>query len=145
MLQWFESSFCKIRHWIPTGSAYKEHSKCHWTNNQTLKNHLIEIFCTRNFQFPMAEWIRMLQHAVKTMNLLRSSRLHPSWPAHAYLLAIIIKIVCLWHTPHYLMSQYLPQYYNPQLSHMANSINHDLAVEGNPSSAVLRQLIHSWP
>ena len=29
MLLWFESSFWEIRHWIPTGSAYRARDRCH--------------------------------------------------------------------------------------------------------------------
>jgi len=37
---------------------------------QTLKIHLLAIFCTVDSQFPMAEWARLLPHAAMTLNLL---------------------------------------------------------------------------
>jgi hypothetical protein len=51
----------------------------------TYKNHVIIILCYMDSAFPMAEWDRLLAQATLTLNLLRSSRIHPSLSAHASL------------------------------------------------------------
>ena len=51
----------------------------------TFKNHFIAILSTVYFSFPLAEWDRLLPHAVITLNILLSSNLHPSLLAHASL------------------------------------------------------------
>ena len=50
---------------------------------RTFKNHLIAILCTVDPFFPLGEWDRLLPQAILTLNLLRSSRIHPSLSAHA--------------------------------------------------------------
>jgi hypothetical protein len=52
---------------------------------RTYKNHFITILCNTDSAFPMAEWDRLLAQATLTLNLLRSSRIHPSLSAHALL------------------------------------------------------------
>jgi len=49
----------------------------------TFKNRFIAILSTVDFNLPLAEWGRLLPHAVITLNLLRFSCLHPSLSAHA--------------------------------------------------------------
>jgi hypothetical protein len=50
---------------------------------RTFKNHFVSILCTVDAQFPLQEWDRLLPQALLTLNLLRSSRIHPSLSAHA--------------------------------------------------------------
>ena len=50
---------------------------------RTFKNHFVSILCTVDSQFPLSEWDRLLPQATLTLNLLRSSRIHPSLSAHA--------------------------------------------------------------
>jgi len=52
---------------------------------RTFKNHFVSILCTVDKQFPLSEWDRLLPQATLTLNLLRSSRIHPSLSAHASL------------------------------------------------------------
>ena len=52
---------------------------------RTFKNHLVAIFCSVDSNFPMSEWDRLVPQAVITLNLLRSSRIHPSLSARASL------------------------------------------------------------
>ena len=52
---------------------------------RTLKNHFISILCTVDAAYPLSEWDRLLPQALLTLNLLRSSRIHPSLSAHASL------------------------------------------------------------
>jgi len=52
---------------------------------RTFKNHFVSILCTVDSKFPLAEWDRLLPQATLTLNLLRSSRIHPSLSAHASL------------------------------------------------------------
>jgi hypothetical protein len=50
---------------------------------QTFKNHFVSILCTVDSRFPLTEWDRLLPQTLLTLNLLRSSRIHPSLSAHA--------------------------------------------------------------
>jgi hypothetical protein len=50
---------------------------------RTFKNHFVSILCTVDSQFPLSEWDRLLPQATLTLNLLRSSRIHPSLSAYA--------------------------------------------------------------
>jgi hypothetical protein len=50
---------------------------------RTFKNHFVSILCTVDAQYPLSEWDRLLPQALLTLNLLRSSRIHPSLSAHA--------------------------------------------------------------
>ena len=50
---------------------------------RTFKNYFVSILCTVDSQFPLQEWDRLLPQALLTLNLLRSSRIHPSLSAHA--------------------------------------------------------------
>ena len=50
---------------------------------RTFKNHFISILCSIDSKFPMNEWDRLLPQSILTLNLLRSSRIHPSLSAHA--------------------------------------------------------------
>ena len=50
---------------------------------RTFKNHFVSTLCTVDSQFPLSEWDRLLPQATLTINLLRSSRIHPSLSAHA--------------------------------------------------------------
>ena len=52
---------------------------------RTFKNHFVSILCTVDPQFPLSEWDRLLPQSILTLNLLRSSRIHPSLSAHASL------------------------------------------------------------
>jgi hypothetical protein len=52
---------------------------------RTFKNHFIATLCTIDSKFPLTEWDRLLPQTVLTLNLLRSSRIHPSLSAHASL------------------------------------------------------------
>ena len=52
---------------------------------RTYKNHFVATLCTVDSQFPMNEWDRLLPQTTLTLNLLRSSRIHPSLSAHASL------------------------------------------------------------
>jgi hypothetical protein len=52
---------------------------------RTFKNHSISTLCTVDSHFPLSEWDRLLPQAILTLNLLRSSRMHPSLSAHASL------------------------------------------------------------
>jgi hypothetical protein len=51
----------------------------------TFKNHFISILCSVDSNFPMNEWDRLLPQTIITLNLLCSSRIHPSLSAHASL------------------------------------------------------------
>ena len=50
---------------------------------RTFKNHLVSILASVDTNYPLTEWDRLLPQAVLTLNLLRSSRIHPSLSAHA--------------------------------------------------------------
>ena len=52
---------------------------------RTFKNHFISILCTVDSNYSMSEWDRLLPQTILTLNLLRSSRIHPSLSAHASL------------------------------------------------------------
>jgi hypothetical protein len=52
---------------------------------RTFKNHFISILCSVDSHFPMTEWDRLIPQTILTLNLLRSSRIHPSLSAHASL------------------------------------------------------------
>ena len=52
---------------------------------RTYKNHFVTILCNCDSQFPLTEWDRLLPQATLTLNLLRSSRIHPSLSAYASL------------------------------------------------------------
>jgi hypothetical protein len=52
---------------------------------RTFKNHFISTLCTVDSHFPLSEWDRLLPQTMLTLNLLRSSRMHPSLSAHASL------------------------------------------------------------
>ena len=52
---------------------------------RTFKNHFVSILCTVDSNFPLSEWDRLLPQAILTLNLLRSSRVHPTLSAHASL------------------------------------------------------------
>jgi hypothetical protein len=52
---------------------------------QTFKNHFISILCGTDKRFPMHLWCRLLPQATATLNLLRTSRLHPQLSAEAHL------------------------------------------------------------
>ena len=52
---------------------------------RTFKNHFVSILCTVDSKFPLTEWDRLLPQTTLTLNLLRSSRIHPSLSAHASL------------------------------------------------------------
>jgi hypothetical protein len=52
---------------------------------RTFKNHFISILCTVDSNYPMSKWDRLLPQTILTLNLLRSSRIHPSLSAHASL------------------------------------------------------------
>ena len=51
---------------------------------RTFKNHFLAGLATCDPKFPVAEWDRLLDQAVLTLNLLRSSRVNPQLSAHAY-------------------------------------------------------------
>ena len=52
---------------------------------RTFKNHFIAGLATTHSEFPIAEWDRLLEQAVITLNLLRNARVNPKLSAHAYL------------------------------------------------------------
>ncbi|KAI2511404.1 hypothetical protein MHU86_3015 [Fragilaria crotonensis] len=52
---------------------------------RTFKNHFVSVLCTVHSKFPLTEWDRLLPQTTLTLNLLRSSRIHPSLSAHASL------------------------------------------------------------
>jgi hypothetical protein len=52
---------------------------------QTFKNHFVAILCSTDKQFPIHLWDRLLPQAVLTLNLLRQSRINPTFSAHAQL------------------------------------------------------------
>lgn len=52
---------------------------------QTFKNHFVAILCGTDKLFPLHLWCRLLPQATATLNLLRSSRLHPQLSAEAHL------------------------------------------------------------
>jgi hypothetical protein len=52
---------------------------------QTFKNHVIAMLCSRDKQFPIHLWDRLIPQAVITLNLLRKSRLNPKLSAHVKL------------------------------------------------------------
>ena len=52
---------------------------------RTFKNHFVATLCTVDSHFPLSEWDRLLPQTTLTLNLLRSSRIHPSLSAHASL------------------------------------------------------------
>jgi len=52
---------------------------------RTYKNHFVTILCNADPAFPLSEWDRLVPQATLTLNLLRSSRIHPSMSAHASL------------------------------------------------------------
>jgi hypothetical protein len=45
---------------------------------RTFKNHFISILCSVDSNFPMTEWDRLIPQTTLTLNLLRSSRIHPA-------------------------------------------------------------------
>ena len=64
--------------------------KCHRRNAaeraiQTYKSHLISTLCTVDPRFPLGLWCRLLPTIDLTLNLLRTSNLHPQLSAHAAL------------------------------------------------------------
>jgi hypothetical protein len=52
---------------------------------RTFKNHFISILCSVDSNFPMTKWDCLIPQTTLTLNLLRSSRIHPSPSAHASL------------------------------------------------------------
>ncbi|KAI2504487.1 Reverse transcriptase (RNA-dependent DNA polymerase) [Fragilaria crotonensis] len=52
---------------------------------RTFKNHFVSVLCTVDSKFPLTEWDRLLPQTTLTLNLLRSSCIHPSLSAHASL------------------------------------------------------------
>ena len=52
---------------------------------RTFKNHFVSVLCTVHSKFPLTEWDRLLPQTTLTLNLLRSSRIHPSLSAYASL------------------------------------------------------------
>ena len=52
---------------------------------RTFKNHFLAGLATVDPTFPINEWDRLIEQAVITINLLRTSRLNPRLSAHAYL------------------------------------------------------------
>ena len=52
---------------------------------RTFKNHLIAGLATTHPDYPVAEWDRLLEQAVITLNLLRNARVNPKLSAWAYL------------------------------------------------------------
>ena len=52
---------------------------------RTFKNHFVSVLCAADSKFPLSEWDRLLPQTTLTLNLLRSSRIHPSLSAHASL------------------------------------------------------------
>jgi hypothetical protein len=51
----------------------------------TYKNHFVTILGNCHSQFPLSKWDRLIPQTTITLNLLRSSRIHPSLSAHASL------------------------------------------------------------
>ena len=51
----------------------------------TFKNHFVTFLSNTDSNFPITEWDRLLPQTILTLNLLRSSRIHPSLSAHASL------------------------------------------------------------
>ena len=52
---------------------------------RTFKNHFLAGLATCSPTFPITEWDRLLEQALLTLNLLRTSRINPNLSAHAYL------------------------------------------------------------
>ena len=52
---------------------------------RTFKNHFLTGLALCDPKFPVAEWDRLLEQAVLTLNLLRTSRVNPRLSSHAYL------------------------------------------------------------
>jgi hypothetical protein len=52
---------------------------------RTFKNHFVAVLNTVNSRFPLDLWDRLLPQTTLTLNLLRSSRIHPSLSAYASL------------------------------------------------------------
>jgi hypothetical protein len=52
---------------------------------RTFKNHFVSTLVNVDSHFPMADWDRLLSQTTLTLNLLRSSRIHPSLSAYASL------------------------------------------------------------
>jgi hypothetical protein len=52
---------------------------------RTFKNHFVALLHSVDSAFPLAHWDRLLPQATLTLNLMRSSRIHPSLSAHASL------------------------------------------------------------
>ena len=52
---------------------------------RTFKNHFVALLHSVDSAFPLAHWDRLIPQAVLTLNLLRSSRIHPSLSAHSSL------------------------------------------------------------
>jgi hypothetical protein len=48
------------------------------------KNHFVAGFCSANPDLPMHLWDRLVPQAIQTLNLLRTSRLHPQLSAYAH-------------------------------------------------------------
>jgi hypothetical protein len=51
----------------------------------TFKNHFVSVLCTVHSKFQVTEWDCLLPQTTLTLNLLRSSRIHPSLLAYALL------------------------------------------------------------
>jgi hypothetical protein len=51
---------------------------------RTFKNHFIAGLCSNDLDCPMNLWDRLLPQAIQTLNLLRTSRLHPQRSAYAH-------------------------------------------------------------
>ena len=63
---------------------------CHRTNKaeraiQTFKHHLKAGLASTDPNFPLSEWDRLLEQAIITLNLLRSSRTNPALSAYSYI------------------------------------------------------------
>jgi hypothetical protein len=56
---------------------------------RTFKNHFIAGLCSTNPDFPMNLWDRLLPQAIQTLNLLRTSRLHPQLSAYAHVHGLV--------------------------------------------------------
>ena len=52
---------------------------------RTFKEHFVAGLCSTDKNFPLHLWDRLIPQAIITLNLLRSSRLHPQLSAHAHL------------------------------------------------------------
>jgi hypothetical protein len=48
---------------------------------RTFKNHFVATLCSVDSRFPLNLWDRLLPQTTLTLNLLRSSRIHPSMSA----------------------------------------------------------------